>query len=248
MRPNQWAVLGIILVAIGGLGFLVSTVNLVEESRTERFEGVTRVVFELDNSPIDFSGGGTDVVVDMSATTGFMGGEANVEVDDETLVISHECPTLLSFGCRASFDVTLPSGVEVSGSTSNGPISLTALDGPVRVTTSNGPITLEAVSSDTSLRTSNGPITGTDITTPRIDATTSNGRITLEFAQAPASVEATSSNGTIEVWVPEDAPPYAMSTSTSNGNVETDIRTDPQAEDSIEIRTSNGNITVGYRP
>jgi hypothetical protein len=63
---------------------------------------------------------------------------------------------------------------------------------------------------------------------------------------APASLSARSSNGAIEVRLPPDSGPYAVETSTSNGTVSTDIRTDPAAPLSISLQTSNGDITVGY--
>jgi hypothetical protein len=37
-----------------------------------------------------------------------------------------------------------------------------------------------------------------------------------------------------------------VETSTSNGRVSADIRTDPEAPGSISLQTSNGDITVGY--
>lgn len=238
---------GLVVAVTAGLALLSVISNRAERSTTETFEDVSRVVFELDNSPIEFVGSDGAVVVDMSATTGFLGGDARVQQDGDTLVIVHECPPLFGVGCRASFDVQLPPGTQISGSTSNGPVSLTSLEGLVSVTTSNGPITLDDVGSDVALQTSNGSITGTEISSERFEASTSNGRIDLGFAVAPHFVRADTSNGSIEILLPEDAPPYALTTSTSNGRVEADVRTDPDASDSIEAETSNGNITIGYR-
>jgi DUF4097 and DUF4098 domain-containing protein YvlB len=140
----------------------------------------------------------------------------------------------------------VPAGTTVSGSTSNGEISLTGLDGTVDVRTSNGAITVADVSSDATLRTSNGTVTGTGLTSEVFDARTSNGRIDTTFTQAPRSVVLDTSNGSVDVVLPSDAPPYRVSTSTSNGKVTTEIRTDPAADGSFDIRTSNGSITVRY--
>jgi DUF4097 and DUF4098 domain-containing protein YvlB len=79
-----------------------------------------------------------------------------------------------------------------------------------------------------------------------VDASTNNGRVQLEFAESPGSVRAKSSNGAVVVFLPEDAPAYAVDASTSNGEVVTDVRTDPAAPNTIEAETSNGDITVRY--
>lgn len=40
---------------------------------------------------------------------------------------------------------------------------------------------------------------------------------------------------------------YAVSTTTSNGSVDTSIRTDPAAGRSISAATSNGRVSISYR-
>lgn len=247
MTRRLWVLIGLIVLVAAGLIFVSAVSNRDQHARTEIFDDVSRVVFELDNSPIEFVGGEGDVVVDISASTGFMSGDARLEQDGDTLFIVHECPSLFGVGCRASFEVHLPSETQISGSASNGRISLMSIDGLVDATTSNGAITVDDVSSEVSVQTSNGSITGTQISSERLEASTSNGRIDLGFVSVPSFVAATTSNGSIEVVLPDESPPYAVTTSTSNGQVTTDIRTDPEAADTIETRTSNGDITIRYR-
>jgi DUF4097 and DUF4098 domain-containing protein YvlB len=107
-------------------------------------------------------------------------------------------------------------------------------------------VTLVDVSSQTSVTTSNGAIDGTGLSLESIEARTSNGQIMLEFEAAPDTVHARSSNGAIEVILPDDAPPFSVTTSTSNGSVETDVRTEPDADGTIDVETSNGDITIRY--
>lgn len=247
MRRSLWILVSGIVVVLAWLAMLSLISNLDQESSTETFDGVTRVVFDLENSPIEFTAS-EDVVVDVAASTGFMGGEARVDQEGQTLLIYHECPPFLALGCRASFQVALPPESEISGTTSNGPISLISIDGAISVATSNGAITADDVSSSLALRTSNGPITGTDISSEDVEVSTSNGGVRLGFVIAPASVRAATSNGPIEVLLPEDAPAYAVRTSTSNGRVATDVRTDPDASGSIDAMTSNGDISIRYQP
>jgi DUF4097 and DUF4098 domain-containing protein YvlB len=140
----------------------------------------------------------------------------------------------------------MPSDVEVSGSTSNGAITAEVLNQAISLTTSNGVINVVEISGPAVFRTSNGDIFGAAMTSEEVEASTSNGRVQLAFAAPPGSVRARSSNATIEVILPADAPAYAVETSTSNGRVVTDVRSDPAAPDSIVAETSNGDITVRY--
>jgi phage baseplate assembly protein gpV len=247
MKRAGWVVLGAVLILFGVIGLFVAMTSSGSREDTLTFGDVSELRFDVANSPIVVNAGGEQAVVEMSASTGLFGGDVTVEQDGGTLEIIHECPFLIGWSCRASFEVTVPAVVSVDGSTSNGSISVTAIEGPISVTTSNGPITIDATPSTIFARTSNGPIIGSGLSGENVEVSTSNGRIVLEFDQPPTSLRATTSNGAIEVTLPPDAPPYSFDTSTSNGRVVTDIRTDPTAAGLIVARTSNGNITLVYR-
>ena len=246
MRRSAWVAIGLVTIALGLILLLPFLGNLDEETGTQTFDGVTDLVFDLENSPVNIIGGANGTVVEMSVTTGLFAGDVTVEQSGGTLRLEQRCPLFIGWGCRAFFAVTLPSDVVVSGSTSNGAITAESLDEPISVTTSNGTINVVDLSAPVALRTSNGAILALGLTAPEVEASTSNGRVQLEFAAAPDSVRATSSNGAIIVTLPEESPDYAVSTSTSNGRVSTEVRTDPAAPASIDVETSNGDITVKY--
>ena len=157
------------------------------------------------------------------------------EVRDDTLEL-HGCGRR----CSVDYTVDVPAGVDVRGSTSNGSIKLRAV-GEVEVNTSNGRIELEDVTGRVVAETSNGRIEGSDLTGDGIRATTSNGAIDLELGTAQ-DVEASTSNGSIDLTVPEDS--YRVSTDTSNGRTELGVANDPDGQFSLDLRTSNGSITV----
>lgn len=250
MKRSFWIVVGVVLV-VAGLAALFSPpfVEFTSDTGSQSFSNVTVVELDLENSPVEIRAGGQGgVVVEYTFSTGpLRAAKVTLDQNDDVLRIEQTCPGLFAWGCQASFDVVVPAGVEVSGSTSNGSIVLAGLEGPVDVDTSNGRVTLEDVTADSvEVSTSNGAISGESLDSDEVEVETSNGRITLSFDVAPTSVSARSSNGAIELYLPGDAPPYAMDTSTSNGTVDIDIRTDPAASLAISLRTSNGDITVGY--
>ena len=157
------------------------------------------------------------------------------EVDGDTLVLG-DCGRR----CSVAYAIELPAGVDVRGSTSNGAIELTSV-GDVEVQTSNGRIELEDVAGSIDVETSNGRIIGRDLNGDGVRASTSNGEIELELGE-PQDVEARTSNGAIELAVP--AAGYQVSMETSNGRTDSEIPSEPDGEFSLDLRTSNGSITV----
>jgi DUF4097 and DUF4098 domain-containing protein YvlB len=246
VKRSGWVVLGVVLVVLGVFGLLGFLSGLNQETSTTDFDGVDEVVFDISNSSITFSTTEGETEVRTTRTTGFVGGNVSVEVDNGTLRIEQSCPLFFGFGCKASFDVAVPAGTIISGATSNGAIGLDSTDGPVDVTTSNGAVNMSDVTSPLRVATSNGAIVGSNLGSETIEVRTSNGRIELDFAAVPELVRARTSNGAIEIVLPADTPPVALSTSTSNGSVDADIRTDPTANVIVDAETSNGDITVRY--
>jgi hypothetical protein len=237
--------IGILLVGIAAFLSVLSRANLVEATGT--FSGVASLELDLTNGPIVVVAGEDDqVIVEKSFTSGFFGGTAREEQNGDTLRLIQRCPVLLGLGCRGSYRVTVPPGTTISGGTSNGPIRVEDIDGAIDVTTSNGEISLDGLTAQVTARTSNGSVTGTALHSADLDVSTSNGRVSLVFAAVPTSVAVRTSNGNIEIAIPPDSPPFALSTSTSNGQVRNEIRTDPAASEVIDLRTSNGDITLVY--
>ena len=144
--------------------------------------------------------------------------------------------------CSVEYTVELPIGVDVRGSTSNGAITLTAVN-EVEVETSNGRIELDDVTGGVEASTSNGRIEGRGLAGDGIAAKTSNGAIELRLA-VPQDVEAHTSNGSIDVSVPSAEGSYQVETDTSNGSVDVDIDDVVDGEFLLDLSTSNGSITV----
>lgn len=217
------------------------------EESTSSFDGVAVLEFELDNASVTVTAGGDSVVVGKDIRTGWWGGSATEEQNGDVLRVRLDCPNLFGFGCGGSYEITVPGNVEVTGDTGNGAIALTALTADVDVRTSNGAIRLDDLEGAVIARTSNGGIDGSGLASPRVVVDTSNGPIVLSFEFSPDTVEARTSNGRVEIHLPEDSPAYAVDANTSNGTVESAIRTDPAASARIQVNTSNGDVVIGYR-
>jgi len=175
-----------------------------------------------------------------------------------------------------SFEVTVPAQADVEVDTSNGAITIRGIEGQFNLDTSNGAVDLYdligVVDADTSngaidvdgfngvlqLETSNGAIDIED-TEAAINARTSNGRIDFSGVLVGDSHQLRTSNGAINVEVPLDAA-ITFDASTSIGSISTNLtligdtegrewRASMKAQSSqtLELRTSNGNIRIEGR-
>jgi DUF4097 and DUF4098 domain-containing protein YvlB len=64
--------------------------------------------------------------------------------------------------------------------------------------------------------------------------------------EPPQDLRATTDNGSIEVVLPDTPDAYAVDTSTDNGSIRNDVRTDSTSDRTITLSTDNGNITLRY--
>lgn len=145
---------------------------------------------------------------------------------------------------------------DLSLDTSNGDVETTGLAGPLNARSSNGDIEVSDSQADVDASTSNGEISVVDVD-GTVTADSSNGEITIDSVTGDASAD--SSNGSIEisavdgdvrgvtsngdVTVVGDGEPVALTIDTSNGDQVIDGATDPSAERTVEIRSSNGDVT-----
>lgn len=213
----------------------------------ETYDNISRIDLDLANGTVRISGGGDRVVVDQQFTSGWMGATVNHEVQGDTLRLVMRCPMLVAIRCEGRFELEVPDATELAGRTSNGTIEIEEVEGPIDVGTSNGAIELTRLSGSVRASTSNGAITTVDMESRDVDLRTSNGRIEIDSILTPGRIVARSSNGAITIVLPSDSPALAVDASSSNGSVSIDIRTDPASGETIEARTSNGNITIRYR-
>lgn len=242
--------LAVVLVVIGVVALVSVFAGSRSEQRSDSFVDVTTIEFDLDNADIRLVEGATEVVVDREVSTGWLSGEASVEQEGQLLRVAFDCPPfgfgLFGFGCSGDYELSVPPGTGVVGTTGNGALRIGALDGPLDLSTSNGGVKLERTSGPVTVRTSNGAITATGLASSVVDLATSNGAVDLAFDAAPRTLAVRTSNGRIAVRLPADAPAYAVDATTSNGSVRNEVRTDPDVDRSITLSTSNGDIELQY--
>jgi DUF4097 and DUF4098 domain-containing protein YvlB len=171
------------------------------------------------------------------------------------------------------FDVLVPVETRVEVDTSNGAVSVEAIDGSIRLDTSNGAIDVYdsagSLNADTSngrievvrfvgdlrLDTSNGEVWIEEVV-GSVDAETSNGSVQYIGTPTTVSNRLRTSNGSITVRVPIDAS-IAFVAGTSSGRIRSTLplvgdtqgdewsaELNPPTDTMLTLRTSNGTIRI----
>ncbi len=153
--------------------------------------------------------------------------------------------------CSSNASITVQNSACVSGSirTSNGAVHITdAIAKTLQARTSNASITFSNVKcEDQTLITSNGKISVTEIQCNKCVCTTSNGAIAVDRVQGN-DLTFTSSNGSIRgnlLGRPEE---YSISCHTSNGSCTPAAVSRPEADKLLSAKTSNGSISLEFKP
>jgi hypothetical protein len=168
-------------------------------------------------------------------------------LEGDHLALRGDCNWLLSSFCSVQYTVEVPAGVSVHARTQNDDVVVTGIDGSIDARSGNGDVRVEGGRPQTlRIASSNGTVRATDVRAADVDASSSNGDVHLTLAGVPDSVRARSSNGDVDVVVPEDRTTYAVDAGSGNGGRAVTIRTDPTAPRTITARSSNGDVTVSY--
>ena len=219
-------------LAVAGCGVSVSfddgdtTRRVVTE--TVDGDGLRRLDLRTDNGAVEIRGSErADVDVRVVLRERHEGdGEYSIDVDGDRLTVDGECDDGWFGNCSVGFVVEVPTGFEVDATTENGRITVSEVEGDVR------------------LRSDNGAIDADGLHASVVDARTDNGRIRLGFRAAPTGVTVDTDNGAIVVRVPDSAGGYAVDADTGNGAIDVDVRIDSSAERFIVAHSDNGSIDI----
>jgi len=126
--------------------------------------------------------------------------------------------------------------------TSNGSIHVQGLQGHLNAETSNASVELEDVKGDVVAHTSNGRVRA-DRLKGALDATTSNSSIQAEIASADQPIRAETSNGSVELTLPDH---YNRDVRVSTNNSGITLHLPPEVNAHVVARTSNSSISTDF--
>jgi hypothetical protein len=237
MTGIGWRVAGGVLAIASVAWTGVTVAGLVaHEERTSvtAYDAAGITVIDVDSSAgsvkIIGSSGRPEITVSARISNGLRATSEEQRVVDGRLELRASCPVLGSEWCAVDYAIEVPADLDV------------------RVDADNGSVEVADVAGDVTLTSDNGRVTGTGLRSDAVTADSDNGSVTMELLEPPASVEARSDNGSVDVVLPRTAESYKLSIGTDNGDVSDDIRTDPASAREITIDSDNGDATVRYAP
>ncbi|WP_310550844.1 DUF4097 family beta strand repeat-containing protein [Paenibacillus glufosinatiresistens] len=163
----------------------------------------------------------------------------SVREEGDTLILEQKAPSkwstlIFGFSKGPYLNVTLPSRLAATLSTSDGTLDVTGMENGLNADTSNGKVVIQDVRGKVHADTSNGSLVLRRID-GGVEASSSNGSITLE--QLGGEVSASSSNGKIVI---DSAIGGDWDCETSNGSIHLTV---PQETDAlIKADTSSGSL------
>ncbi len=230
------------VAVIGGLVVAVLLVGLAVQSLTglmaRRSEDVTSSFASVRAVDVSLGAGairvvGTDEPVGSTATVrwrrtwDWSRPTLSAVVVDGTLRLRSRCRAVLGT-CTVSATVLVPRGSAVTAHSSAGSVRASGVDGDVR------------------LDSSAGSVTGESLRSGSVRATSSAGSVRVSMATPAQRVQASSSAGSVDVTVPDDATAYRVDARTSAGSRRIDVRTDPASARLISVSSSAGSVRVAY--
>jgi hypothetical protein len=248
---RAWVIGGSILAAVALAVGAFQIVNVLARERTTEVQtfpsaGVRLLDVRSPNGTVEVLGGDVEeITVTARISHGLWRTSHRAAVEGGVLRVRSSCP-ILSTWCGVEYRIAVPQNVGVAVDVSNGRLIVRDVAGGVRADASNGAIELTRLTGDLDVSTDNGRVESTGLRSDRVVARTSNGQVRLGFAEPPASVEARSSNGRVDVVLPTTPDAYRVDLDTNNGSTDVGVRTDPVSGRSIVGRTNNGDVTVRY--
>lgn len=250
--PRLWLLAGSALTAAALGGATFGAINVIaheEGTETATFDArdieVLRV--ENDRGTVEVLGGDVDeVTVTADVSHGLRRTDTSTRVEGDVLVVEADCPAGPPLWCSAHHRITVPADVAVDIRNANGRTLVRDVDGDVTVDGRNGRIGLVRLGGDVEAETANGRIAGRGLRGDAVDARSENGSVRLTFAEAPTSVTARTSNGSVEVVVPQGDEAYRVEVESFVGDTDTAVRTDPGSERLIVALSRTGSVTVRY--
>jgi hypothetical protein len=128
-------------------------------------------------------------------------------------------------GCRLALAIELPSATRLSVNASGTSVDLRQLTGVIHVTAADG------------------SVNGTRLRSESVSVKADSGSVDLGFDRAPANVEVTSSNGSIQLVVPRTTA-YAIDAAANYGSTDLNVNQDLSSPNQLHLRSTNGSISV----
>lgn len=241
---------GLIVLVIGSFS-VANVLAREQETVTTVFDDpeVQLIDVELHNGSVTLVGSPeAAITVTAELTHGLHRAEQDVAVDGNRLVIRDTCqgPPFAAAFCRAEYTLRVPARLAAVIRSHNGRVLVSGIDGALDASSANGSIAVDGPVGELRLGSSHGRVEATAVRSKEVEASSRNGQVTLSFTAPPQDVEATSTNGSVDIVLPDTDDAYRVEAASRHGSVDTPVRTDPSSPRTVVAESGNGSVTVRY--
>jgi DUF4097 and DUF4098 domain-containing protein YvlB len=217
----------LVLAAVGAGGIAIAAVSLSHtENRSHVLDGtVTRVVVESSSGDLDLQTiAGTQTRVREHRTYFAHKPTLDMTLRDGVLRMKVDCGSF-AINCSDDLTVGVPRGVRTTmieldsgdvklagldgqrflADTDSGDLEARTIRGDLSLETDSGDATISDVTGTIALRSDSGDVEGRRLRAPDITAASDSGDVALDLLAAPASLQAETDSGDVDVRVPGDS-------------------------------------------
>jgi len=162
------------------------------------------------------------------------------------LALHSSCRLGFEGSCTMTLDISVPGGVPVAVTDTNGDLTVSGLSGQVALSDGSGDITASGLSGSIRLSDDSGDIAVTGLAGTDVTGAEGSGDITLTFTRVPHRVDVTAATGDITLILPRGPTAYRVAASSGSGGVSDALKQRPSSPDIIVARCGSGDVSIGY--
>ena len=252
-RPGRALLVGAgIVLAVVTVGYgclvLVNVLGRRTYRSTQRFPLTNVVQLQGGDDQLTIVPDAVDhVVVQQTVRRGIQHTRGSNVVDAAgVLHLGVRCPEWVPTSCDIATTVHVPADLDVRGSLLDGSITASGLHGSFHVSTGDGSVHLDRQVGDVWIASGDGTVRLSELRARHVAVSTGDGSVSIDLAAPPDTVVLHSGDGSVNLAVPDDGTPYAVTTSTGDGSVHNDLGNDPRASRRIDAHTGDGSVHLSY--
>lgn len=232
-RRSIWSWLLIVLVtffvvagAFIAVGFLTRDTDT--EQTTFGAADVSMLSVDIESGDVTMMAEDrTDILVETEMTSTFWSdAEAVMTKQGDRITLEDDCAFLSFAGCEVDYTVRLPEDADIE-------LVVEAAAGSIEIVGAGAPVDARTTAGDVSLTRYEG-------TDASIETTAGNA--TFSGVEAPENLRVVTTAGSVGIEVPDDV--YRIDTETTVGDVDIEVRQDPDSTRTIYAETTAGDITI----
>jgi Putative adhesin len=162
------------------------------------------------------------------------------------LALHSSCRLGFEGSCTMAFDISVPGGVPVAVTDTNGDLTVGGLRGQVTLSDGSGDITASGLSGSIRLSDDSGDIAVTGLAGTDVTGAEGSGDITLAFTTVPRRVDVTAASGGITLILPRGPTAYQVLANSASGAVSDRLKQRPGSPCVIVARSGSGDVSIGY--